>query len=236
MFSKTKKIAKELEQRDRAVLMKGRTLYDFPSTEVFENLIEEETKIDMEREALKTLGNSVEFALTMCQNEKVILHSDPIVHSEVDDHVQFLTDDSNKKPGGEEAIFKKNKLIKKPGQYYKFIELCEVEAQMMQDNANEFDKKVLYQKINKVANMPNIQELCAEHPEYLYYMECSQDTDTPLPILSHIYANTLTLANYTLSGGHCKALNRAAKYLQTNINRVRFDNCGIDDEEMADLL
>ena len=84
--------------------------------------------------------------------------------------------------------------------------------------------------------MPNVQELCAEHPEYLYYMECSQDTDTPLPILSHIYANTLTLANYALSSAHCKALNRAAKYLQSNINRVRFDNCGIDDGEMAELL
>lgn len=31
-------------------------------------------------------------------------------------------------------------------------------------------------------------------------------------------------------------MNRAAKYLQTNINRVRFDNCGIDDDEMANLL
>ena len=106
----------------------------------------------------------------------------------------------------------------------------------MQDNANEFDKRVLYQQIMKVANMPLISEVYAEHPEYIYYMECSQDTDTPLPILSHIFSNTLTLANYTLSGGHCKALNRAAKYLQTNINRVRFDNCGIDDEEMAELL
>ncbi len=136
--------------------MRGRSLYQYPSTDVFKNLIEEETKIDMERQALKTLGNSVEFALTMCQNEKVILTSDPNVHSEVDDHVQFLTNDSNKQLGGEEAIFKKNNLIKKPGQYYKFSELCEVEALMMQDNANEFDKKVLYQKINKVANMPNI--------------------------------------------------------------------------------
>jgi len=67
-------------------------------------------------------------------------------------------------------------------------------------------------------------------------MECSQDTDTPLPILSHINANTLNLANYTLSSGHCKALKRASQFLQTNINRVRFNNCGIDDGEMANLL
>lgn len=76
----------------------------------------------------------------------------------------------------------------------------------------------------------------AEHPEYLYYIECSESTDTPLPILSHVFGRTLNLANYTLSSGHCKALNRAAHYLQSNINRVRFDNCGIDDGEMALLL
>ncbi len=66
MFSKTKKNAKIKEQKERAVLMQGRSLYEYPSIEVFDNLIEEETKLDMERQAFKTLGNSVEFALTMC--------------------------------------------------------------------------------------------------------------------------------------------------------------------------
>ena len=67
-------------------------------------------------------------------------------------------------------------------------------------------------------------------------MECALDTDTPLPILSHINGNTLNLANYTLSTGHCQGLNSAAQYLEGKINRVRFDNCGIDDGEMASLL
>ena len=95
---------------------------------------------------------------------------------------------------------------------------------------------VLYQKINKIANSSKVQELHNEHPEYVYYSQCAQDTDLPLPILSHIYGNTLTLANYTLSSGHCEGLNAAAPYLQKKINRVRFDNCGIDDGEMAHLL
>ena len=103
---------------------------------------------------------------------------------------------------------------------------------MLEDNANHFDKKFLYMQINKVANTSKVEESYNEHPEYLYFMECSNDTDTPLPILSRINQNTLTLANYTLSSGHCKALKRAAKFLQTNINRVRFDNCGIDDGEI----
>ena len=45
----------------------------------------------------------------------------------------------------------------------------------------------------------HVQENRADHPEYIYYIECSLDTDLPLPVLSHIYANTLNLANYTLS-------------------------------------
>ena len=73
----------------------------------------------------------------------------------------------------------------------------------MRDNSNEFEKKLLYQMINKVANTSHVEERYAEHPEYIYFNECSRDTDTPLPILSHIFDQTLTLSNYTLSTGHC---------------------------------
>ena len=62
------------------------------------------------------------------------------------------------------------------------------------------------------------------------------DQDVPLPILSHVANRTLSLANYTLSPGHVKGLNRAAEFLESVINRVRFDNCGIDDGEMSNLL
>ena len=62
------------------------------------------------------------------------------------------------------------------------------------------------------------------------------DQDVPLPILSHVANRTLSLANYTLSPGHVKGLNRAAEFLESIINRVRFDNCGIDDGEMSNLL
>ena len=106
----------------------------------------------------------------------------------------------------------------------------------MADNAYQFEKMILYQQINKVANCQRVKENRAEHPEYVYYVACAQDTDLPLPILSHIFGNTLTLSDYTLSSGHCQGLNSAAQFLQGKINRVRFDNCGIDDGEMAQLL
>lgn len=43
----------------------------------------------------------------------------------------------------------------------------------MMDNAYEFDKKILYQKINKVANVSRFQETKSEHPEFVYYFECA---------------------------------------------------------------
>ncbi len=43
--------------------------------------------------------------------------------------------------------------------------------------------------------------------------------------------------SYTLSIGHCKALAKAFEFLdKINVNRVIFDNCGIDDEEFAAIL
>ena len=47
IFSKTKKVAQVRAQRERAKLMVGKTRYDFPGKDVFENIIEEETKIDL---------------------------------------------------------------------------------------------------------------------------------------------------------------------------------------------
>ena len=95
------------------------------------------------------------------------------VPQEINEHVKFLTDHIKMSAGGEDAIFKHDPLNKKPGANYVFNELSELEQRLMQDNANEFEKKILYQHINKVANMPRIQEAYNEHPEYLYYMECS---------------------------------------------------------------
>ena len=48
---------------------------------------------------------------------------------------------------------------------------------------------------------------------------------------------TLYLQDYTLSIGHCHGLARACEYFdKIGINRIYFDNCGIDDEEFAAIL
>ena len=84
-----------------------------------------------------------------------------------------MTGNEERKLDGEFAIFQRDPLIKKPGANYNFDELCGVEASQMADNAYEFDKKILYQQINKVANTPKVLETRAEHPEFVYYFECA---------------------------------------------------------------
>jgi len=55
-------------------------------------------------------------------------------------------------------------------------------------------------------------------------------------VLDYVHDNTLCLQSYTLSIGHCNALAKAFEYFDDFINRVIFDNCGIDDDEFASIL
>ena len=57
-----------------------------------------------------------------------------------------------------------------------------------------------------------------------------------LPLLRYITKKTLCLQSYTLSIGHAKAIAKACKYFSGELNRVIFDNCGLDDEEFAEIL
>ena len=58
-----------------------------------------------------------------------------------------------------------------------------------------------------------------------------------LPILRYVQKKTLFLQGYTLSMGHSNGLAKACEYFELiNINRIYFDNCGIDDEEFAAML
>lgn len=58
-----------------------------------------------------------------------------------------------------------------------------------------------------------------------------------MPVLDKIIGKTLVLQNYTLSQGHCRGLTKSLQYLDVSlVNRVLFNNCGIDGKEFAELL
>ena len=68
------------------------------------------------------------------KNEEIKQNERP--KSGYNEHVQFLTGDESKRLGGENAIFNRDPLIKKPGAQYNFNELSDVEMQFMSDNAS----------------------------------------------------------------------------------------------------
>jgi len=57
-----------------------------------------------------------------------------------------------------------------------------------------------------------------------------------LPVLDKIIGKTLALYSYTLSEGHCKALQSAFRFLDGKIDRILLDNCGIGDDEFESIL
>ena len=58
-----------------------------------------------------------------------------------------------------------------------------------------------------------------------------------LPLLHYVERKTLCLRDYTLSIGHANALATACSFFaEQGINRIIFDNCGVDDDEFSAIL
>lgn len=76
-----------------------------------------------------------------------------------------------------------------------------------------------------------------EDAKHEYSSKCIEEKDLVLPLLEKIRGKTLFLQSYSLSKGHCRALVQACKHLNDQIvNRVHFENCGLDDTELSILL
>ena len=77
----------------------------------------------------------------------------------------------------------------------------------------------------------------SEDPNIHYFQQCNKDLNVVLPILDKVCRKTLLLQEYTLSEGHCRGLARACQFFDHKfVNRILFDNCGISDQEFADIL
>jgi len=81
-----------------------------------------------------------------------------------------------------------------------------------------------------------MSELNPGDPKFQYLRTCYTDLNLCLPVLDKIQDKTLALYSYTLSEGHCKALESACRFLSGKISRILFDNCGISDEEFQSIL
>lgn len=81
-----------------------------------------------------------------------------------------------------------------------------------------------------------MSELLPNDPKFQYLRTCQADLNLCLPVLDKIIGKTLALYSYTLSEGHCKAVESACRLLNGKITRILFDNCGIGDDEFQSIL
>jgi len=74
-------------------------------------------------------------------------------------------------------------------------------------------------------------------PQVEYYLTCKKKLEIALPILDKVWRKTLCLQDYSLSKGHCEGIAVACQYFDEKlINRVLFNNCGMDGDEFAEIL
>jgi hypothetical protein len=90
--------------------------------------------------------------------------------------------------------------------------------------------KLKYFKKCKNSVQPAAREQLSRDPHFHYFSECQAEMELALPILEKVYNKTLTLYDYNLSMVQTKALEHAARFFESFVNRVLFDNCGITDE------
>ena len=73
-------------------------------------------------------------------------------------------------------------------------------------------------------------------PNLLYHKVVDKAKEVILPLLNKIVDKQLLLKDYTLDQGHLHGLASCLKNRTVKIDAALFDNCGIDDEELAILL
>lgn len=171
-------------------------------------------------------------------------------HNDLDgqlkEYIRYLTGVSNQidRKARVENMFKNYLFVKFKGikdieDYYakQFDLYVEEEQNVLKDIAENLEEKVKYSQVYKDSNREIVRELFDKDPKYHWFRICSESYETVLPVLHYVFRKTLCLKSYTLSIGHAKALAKACELFEhQNINRVIFDNCGIDDDEFSEIL
>lgn len=93
-----------------------------------------------------------------------------------------------------------------------------------------------YNQIFKDGHKPITQEQMKVNPKFQFFKQTEEDQALNLPVLSYVHDKTLSLTNYNLSLQHCRALSTSFEFFQEFINRIHLDNCGVDDEEFAEMI
>ena len=117
-----------------------------------------------------------------------------------------------------------------------FEQILEMENKTSELIREQLMLRLRYMDLFKKWQGASIDEVYEEDPRFQYLFRCQQHLNLALPLLDKVRGKTLCLYDYTLDIGHCKALAIACQLFDKSINRVLFDNCGIDDMEFSAIL
>jgi Ran GTPase-activating protein (RanGAP) involved in mRNA processing and transport len=118
-----------------------------------------------------------------------------------------------------------------------FDMIVDRDRDMLEIVSKQFEESIRFFDTCKIGYEPATLERYRDDPGFAYFWQCERDHELVLPVLKYIDNKTLCLMSYTLSIGHCKALAKACQFLdRLKVNKIVFDNCGIDDEEFATIL
>lgn len=99
--------------------------------------------------------------------------------------------------------------------------------------------KIMIDKVKEAQTNKEVvfSKMPEKTPKHHYLKGCISEADLVLPLLDKVRGKTLCLQSYALSKGHCRALASACRLFDDHlINRILFDNCGIDDLELSIII
>ena len=103
--------------------------------------------------------------------------------------------------------------------------------------AEEIIKEMKRYEVSKNKHKESFCHIMKNHePNVAYLQAVDKDKQVSLPIIRKIKDGKLILKDYTLDTGHLNGLAAAVSQTAMKLDSVLFDNCGIDDQELAVLL
>ena len=104
------------------------------------------------------------------------------------------------------------------------------------DNAMKVLNNLRFYEIQKEQRERPATDIYANDIQHIFMESMTAATEILLPIINKVENGVLPLQDYTLSIGQCRGLAAVMEKTKLPIETLFLDNCGVDDEELADLF
>lgn len=107
----------------------------------------------------------------------------------------------------------------------------------MKQRASQIVNELSFYQIGKEHHREIMHMALRQEPMQVYHSNLNTSTEICLPLVNKVINKKLILQDYTLDSGHMLGLAKSiSQTKKPEIEAILFDNCGIDDKELAILL